>query len=194
MNGLSTWLHRVSTGWVTLVALVGFLLFSTLVLPAQSAHAPGAGDVGSPDTSLLYTPAELYRMAEAYGEEGRAAYVRARWTFDVIFPIVYTAFLATALSRLTRWAFAPGSRWQRANLVPVLGAVFDVLENTATSIVMQRYPLRTPVIAELAPVFTFIKWLFVGGGFVLLLLGIAVGVRRWLRIRGDREPAGAGQG
>jgi hypothetical protein len=179
MNTISVWLHRVSTGLMTLMALAGFLLFSALVLPAQSAHAPGAGDVGSPDTSLIYTPSDLYRMAEAYGEEGRAAYVRARWTFDVIFPVVYTAFLATAISWLTRRAFAPRSLWQRANLVPVLGALFDYLENSATSLVMQRYPLRTPVIDTLAPLFTFTKWLFVGGSFTLLLVaGVAVLWRR----------------
>jgi hypothetical protein len=183
MNTVSTWLHRVSTGWVTLAALVIFFLFSALVLPAQSAHAPGAGDVGSPDTSLVYTPADLYRMAEAYGEAGRAAYVRARWTFDVVFPIVYTAFLVTAISWLTRSAYPTESLWRRAHFVPIAGAIFDYLENSATSFVMARFPVRTPVIDVLAPVFTFTKWMFVGGSFVLLFAVCCVALWRWLQAR-----------
>ena len=171
-------LHRISTGWVTLIALAVFLLFTALVLPSQSAASAGAEGVGSPDTSFFYTPSDLYRMAEAYGPEGRSAYVRARATFDVIWPVVYTAFLATAISWLTRRGFAPGSLWQRANLAPVLGLLFDYLEGIAASIVMLRYPERTAVIDSLVPLFTMAKWLCVGGSFVLLVLVAVVALTR----------------
>jgi len=179
---ISEGLHRVSTGWVALSTMVIFLLFTALVLPRQSASAEaGARDVGSPDTSLYYSREELYRMAEAYGAQGRAAYVRARLTFDVIWPIVYTVFLSTAISWLTARAFKPGSPWRRANLAPVLGALFDYLENLSTSVVMLRFPDRTPVVDMLAPIFTLVKWIFVGGSFVLLFIGLAVGVYRLRR-------------
>jgi len=189
---ISDGLHRFSTGWVALAALVIFLLFSALVLPRQAtadrryaSAETGAGDVGSPDTSLYYSRDELYGMAEAYGAQGRAAYVRARLTFDVIWPLVYTLFLSTAISWLYARAFEPGSAWRRANLAPVLGALFDYLENLSTSVVMLRYPDHTPVVDALAPIFTLIKWIFVGGGFALLLIGLAVGAWRWIRNRSD---------
>ena len=114
----------------------------------------------------------LYRMAEAYGPQGRAEYVRARAAFDVIWPVVYTAFLATAISWLARRAFAPGTLWQRANLVPVLGMLLDYLEGIAASIVMLRYPARTAVVDVLTPLFTLTKWIFVGGSIVLLLVAL----------------------
>jgi len=176
---ISEGLHRVSTGWVALSTMVIFLLFTALVLPRQSEA--GTGEVGSPDTSFYYSREELYRMAEAYGAQGRAAYVRARLTFDVIWPIVYTVFLSTAISWLTARAFKPGSPWRRANLAPVLGALFDYLENLSTSVVMLRFPDRTPVVDMLAPIFTLVKWIFVGGSFVLLFIGLAVGVYRLRR-------------
>ena len=171
-------LHRISTGWVTLLCLAVFLLFMALVLPSQSASSTDTEGVGSPDTSFFYTPDDLYRMADAYGEEGRAAYVRARATFDVIWPVVYTAFLATGISWFARRAFAPGTLWQRANLVPVLGMLLDYLEGVAASIVMLRFPARTAVIDVLAPLFTMAKWLFVGGSFVLLVLVTVVALAR----------------
>ena len=152
---ISDWLRQVSTGWVALAALVIFVLFTALVLPQQASKAARetASD-DSPDTSFFYSPGDLYRMAESYGELGRQAYVRARFTFDLVWPLVYTLFLATAISWVFGRAFAPDSRWQRANLAPLLGALFDYLENLSTSLVMLRFPDQTPVVdISLAEVF-----------------------------------------
>jgi hypothetical protein len=113
----------------------------------------------------------------------RRACVRARFTFDLIWPLVYTLFLGTAISWVFGQAFAPNSRWQWANLVPLLGALFDYLENLSTSLVMLRYPDQTVVVDLLAPLFTDLKWGFLGASFALLLGGILVAVWRWMRQR-----------
>jgi hypothetical protein len=181
---LSGIIHQISTGGVTLVALLVFLLFTTLVLPLVASKAEAEiGDIGSPDLSFYYAAEDLYRMAEAYGEEGRQSYVRGRYTFDLVWPLVYTFFLITALSWLTRKAFALGSVWQQANLVPLLAALFDYLENVSTSIVMLRYPAQTLVLDRIATVFTMLKWLFVSVSFMLLLASVVTGIWLWLRLR-----------
>jgi hypothetical protein len=155
-----------------------------LVLPGQASQAESAsGGVGTPDLSFYYTANDLYQMAEAYGEGGRQEYVRVRFTFDLIWPLVYMAFLCTGISWVFRRAFDPGSLWQRANLIPVWGALLDYLENISTSVVMLRYPSPTAVVDVLAPVFTVVKWIFVGGSFVLLLVGVVVGAVRGFRAR-----------
>lgn len=177
---LSDWILRVSTGEVALSALVIFLLFTVLVLPSQAAPTR-AKNLDLPDTSFYYMAEDLYQMAEAYGEEGRQAYVRARFTFDLIWPLIYTVFLSTGISWVYRRAFTPQSLLQRANMLPLLGALFDYLENISTSVVMMRYPNPTPVVDGLAAGFTMVKWLFVSGSFVLLFIGIAVGAVRWMR-------------
>lgn len=181
-KSISSWLHQVSSTWVTLAALAIFLAFSALVLPAQSERAETyARNAPSPDTSLFYSASDLYDAAQAYGEQGRRAYVRSRFTFDLIWPLVYTGFLSTAISWVYGRAFAAGSWWRLANLVPVLGGLFDVLENISTSIVMLRYPDRTAVVDLLAPIFTLVKWILVGGGFALLLAGVLLGLWLWAR-------------
>ena len=69
LKKISDRLYRVSTGWVTLAALIVFVLFTALVLPGQSAREGSeAAEAGSPDLSLWYAPADLYGMAEACGE------------------------------------------------------------------------------------------------------------------------------
>ncbi len=98
-------------------------------------------------------------------------------------PLVYTAFLGTTISWVYTRTFVPGSRWQRANLAPVLGSLFDYLENLSTSIVMLRYPQQTAILDRLAPVMTMVKWVFVNGSFAILLVGILVGVWGWVRQR-----------
>lgn len=176
---LSTFLRHLTTGRVALLATVIFMLFTALVLPRQAAEAERVtGGAGSPDTSFWYTPTELYQIAEAYGQAGRQAYLKARWTFDLVWPVVYTAFLSLAISWVYRRAFAAESRWQLANLVPIAGMLLDYLENSATSLVMARYPALTPGIAHLAPLFTLTKWVFVNGSFVLLLIGVSAALCR----------------
>ncbi len=179
---LSNWLHKKSSGWLTIAGLVSFALFTALVLPNQAAQAEAhSGGADSPDLSFYYSPEELYQMAEAYGEQGRQGYIRARFTFDLFWPIVYTLFLVTSISWLTRRGFSTNSIWQRANLVPIWAMIFDYLENVSTSLVMFRYPARTPIVDFIAPLFTGVKWILVGGSFVLLLIGIVAAFAAWFK-------------
>ncbi|HOT93193.1 MAG TPA: hypothetical protein PLJ78_14855 [Anaerolineae bacterium] len=179
LHRLSSILHRWATGRVALLATVIFVLFTSLVLPRQAAEAEiTSGGAGSPDTSFWYTPNDLYQMAESYGLAGRQAYLKARWTFDLVWPVVYTIFLSLTISWVFQRAFASENYWQLANLIPVAGMLFDYLENSVTSLVMARYPALTPGIAHLAPLFTLTKWVFVNGSFVLLLIGIVVALWR----------------
>ncbi len=120
-------------------------------------------------------------MAEDYGAEGRAAYIYARFTFDLIFPLAYLFFLTTSISWLLSRGLTETPRWRLLNLFPLAGAVFDYLENISTSLVLGRYPAQTPVIDVMAPVFTLVKWFFVNGSFVLLILGLLLFL--WKRLK-----------
>jgi hypothetical protein len=179
---LSGWLHKISNGWVALAGVIIFLLFTALVLPTQTASQDSEiAEVGSPDLSFYYSAADLYDMAEAYGENGRADYIQARFTFDLVWPLVYTFFLVTSISWVSARAFGAQSNWQMANLAPVLGMLFDYLENTATSLVMWRYPAQTPFVDWLAGVFTALKWVFIMGSFILLFVGVVLAIGGWIR-------------
>jgi hypothetical protein len=178
----SVWIQHVSKGWVAFSALVIFLLFTAIVLPKGSSQAALETNAsGSPDLSLFYSVDELYQMADAYGETGRDAYIRARFTFDLIWPLVYTLFLATAISWLYQKAFTPESLIQRVNLMPVLAGLFDYLENISTSLVMMQFPDRIPLVALLASLFTLVKWILIGSSFVLLMVGAGVGIVRYIK-------------
>ena len=182
LKRFSEWLYQISSGWITITGLVIFLLFSSLVLPRQSAASDSQTDeAGSPDLSLFYSAGDLYQMAESYGEAGRVEYVRVRYTFDVIWPLVYTLFLSTSISWLYGRFMPPSNAWRVVNLAPILAMLLDFLENISTSIVMYRYPQPTSLIAVLAPFFTLYKWLLVAASFVFLVAGIFIAL--WKRFQ-----------
>lgn len=186
LRQVSAGLRRGSNGAVVVACLVAFALFAGLVLPAESERARRySGDAGSPDLSLFYAPADLYRMAEAYGEEGRREYVRARFTFDLAWPLVYGAALVSALSWLSGRAW-PASHWGRlANLVPLAGVLSDYLENVTAALVVYRYPTPTTLAATAAPAFTLLKWSLLALSAVLILVAAAGAL--WRRLKEGRS-------
>lgn len=181
---LSQRLSSLAKGWVVIATVAVFVLFSVLALPRVAAQsAARTSGAAQPDTSFIYSTADLYKMADAFGPAGRQAYILSRLTFDAVFPVVYGIVLIATISWLARKAFPTDHPARLLNLAPALGMLFDYLENSATVIVMARYPLRTPVVDLLAPVFTFAKWVFVGGSFVILLALMAAVGRRWIARR-----------
>ena len=168
----SDWISKKSTSLVTVSMLMLFLVFTATILPIQSEQAKTQSGDTSPDMSFFLTVKELYKIAESYGENGRIAYVRARFTFDLVWPIVYTVFLASGISWLYSRSFVKNPIVQRANLVPVIGMVLDYFENITASTVMLRYPERTPIVDTATVIVTPLKWVFVGGSFLVLFLGL----------------------
>jgi hypothetical protein len=172
--------------WVALAGLALFAAFIVLVLPAQAAAGTFYTSLApAPDTQRWYAAEDLYTAAEAWGEAGRAAYVRARVTFDVVWPLAYGIFLVTGLTWAWARATAPGSRWRRIALLPVLVVLLDYAENVCTATVVARYPARTALLADLAPVFTAAKWFTLSASFLLLGVGLVAAAVVAVRGRGQ---------
>jgi hypothetical protein len=187
LTEISEWMLTNASGRLTLLSVVVFAVFIVWALPTQSAAAETyAAGAGSVDTRLTYSVEDVYRIAEAYGEQGRRAYVQARLTFDVVWPLAYAAFLSLATSWLVQHS-APGKDWlRRLNLLALGGLLFDYLENLTISIVMAAYPGRLDALAQLSAIFTPIKWVLVGSAFVALGLVAGYWIAGRLRSAGSK--------
>ena len=164
----SSFLYRHLNWKILVLSVVVMILFMVFVLPREAERAAEViGSGQSPDTSIFYTPTDLYRMAQAYGPEGRAYYIRSRFTFDVAWPMVYTFFLVSTLTAVLRRLKAK-HRWKLVNVLPFGAMLLDFGENSLASVVFYRYPLATPVIAHMTPAFTLSKWAAIGICFILL--------------------------
>lgn len=182
MKRLSNFFYKLSAGWLVIAMLVVFALFMIFVMPVFSAKAAQySNGLPSPDTSLFYSGSDLYTMAQGYGQAGRDSFINIRWTLDLLFPLVYTAFFITTTSWFLRRITPLSSKLRMLNLVPLAGFVFDLLENGATSVVMIRFPANAPIAQAFAPVFTPIKWIAVFAAFLLLIICLFVWIIRRLR-------------
>ncbi|MBV1758311.1 MAG: hypothetical protein KMY55_10785 [Dethiosulfatibacter sp.] len=164
VNDFSEWMNRKYKTTYLVISLIIFTLFMIAVLPNVSETTKEiTGTNISPDTSFFYTSQKLYDIAESYGEAGRAYYIRSRFSFDIVWPIVYLFFLVTMMTFLFNSSL---------HLIPFLGVFFDFLENLGASYVMFRYPLDTGFIATITPIFTLLKWIFIYISFGLILAGL----------------------
>lgn len=171
----SEWCYqKTGSGWL-LFSTILFTLFLVFVLPAQAGQTEAySAQTGNPDTSFFYSRQQLFDMAEDYGEAGRQSYVQARFSFDLIFPLVYTFFLITSISWLLQRSPQRQYIDQRVNLLPMGALILDLLENICAAAVMAAYPARLPVFAWLAMIFTPAKWILVGINFLMLLVALVL--------------------
>ena len=188
LSNISEFIYKYSNGWISLGSFVLFLLFSILVLPAQASKTEVfSGDSGTPDQSFYYSSEDLHRMAESYGLEGRSSYIQARFTFDLIWPILYTLFLTTSISWVYARILSMDNNLRIVNLLPCLGMLFDYLENIFAALIMYRYPLPTSIIDILTPIFTMLKWLMISCSFFVLILGLLILSWNWYQRKSVKQ-------
>jgi hypothetical protein len=177
MQRISQYFYSKSSFWVFLITLALFVMFMFVVLPSESSRSDEVlGSAPSPDTSFYYSKDDLYQIAEEYGQKGRLYYLDSRISFDIIWPLVYTFFLINAISWLLDKTILEGSKLRLLNLTPLAGILLDYLENATNMVVMFRFPQPTDILANLAGVITSLKWVFVGGSFLILIFGVVLWV------------------
>jgi hypothetical protein len=164
-----------------ILSLLIFMSFIIFILPQEAAKSEAFGLMESIDTSFIYTADDLYRIADGYGEEGRAFYIRQRFTFDLIWPVAYTQFLLIASAY-----FYKKTKLLKASYLlyaSLIAAGFDYLENIMASIVLFRFPQTTPIIADMTGIMTLLKWSTLSVSFLILIFLMVVGTVTQLKQR-----------
>lgn len=156
--------EKVNGTW-TIVSLVIFGLFMAFVLPYFAGLTSQYGD--GFDTMFSFDLSSYYSVRTNYGEVGRRLYIILRWTFDVVWPIVYTFFYVMCIGYFGKKA--QDKIGYRFLLVPAVAVLFDFLENTFATIFMASYPDSARVALTALIVSSMIKWLFVGLSFVVIV-------------------------
>lgn len=185
--------------WKSILSLFALqMLFNLIILPAGSGS--DAHGLPILDLQLWYTPQYAYEVIGAYTPELRQAAALTRLTLDIIYPLVYGLLLALLLVVTFRRAFpatdasARRTTTQRRNLIngetalsqervlrrinrdfivfiPWFGVLFDYLENVSLATMYLNYPVELILVAWSSTVFSALKWIFIGAGFVLALIG-----------------------
>ena len=109
-----------------------------------------AGEL-QPDVRLGYSPSTLYRLLDAYGEEGRREFRRLLLA-DMVFPVIYAVLLYSLADLL-----ASDSMRGIAQGAAIAGAALDYVENVSLLVVVRRFPSRSNAGAKIAAVSTSLK-------------------------------------
>ena len=110
----------------------------------------------------------LYQIRDDYGSEGRLYYVIIRFTFDIIWPIVYFLFLASFTGFLTKH-LKNSSEHRYINYLPILAIALDYLENILASIFMLSHPYQLDLLVFLIIVVSINKWAWISFSFIQII-------------------------
>ncbi len=182
MHNLSRILLRWSTAWSLLAATTVYALFLATVMPAQSAASRVyAGNWGAPDRQFHYTADEFYAAVSIWGDAGRAGYIEFRLGLDIVWALAYTAFLVFAIGLAAKRAFDVSDRRRLLILVPLVTLLLDYGENALGIFLVGQYPVRHDAIAALAALVTAGKWSTLVLSHVVLVIVLALALRRRVR-------------
>lgn len=162
---MKAFLERKINWWVVIISTLVFALFIAIVLPRVSAYTEEAvGGLGSPDTSFFYSGSALFDFAESYGQQGRRTYIFLRWTFDVVWPLVYMMFLLSLTVQLVKGLRV---KWvHHLYWLPIIATAFDYLENSLATLVMLLFSTRWLWLGTLTSIASTLKWATLSLAFV----------------------------
>lgn len=175
-------LYKRVNWMVVIVSIILFSLFIAVVLPKVSLYTDEVvGGLGSPDTSFYYNGYDLYQFAESYGEDGRHNYVLLRWTFDVVWPLVYLFFL---LSLSVQLAKPFKNKWvNKVYWLSILATAFDFFENIVVTIFMIVFPAKLYWLGTIASIGTMFKWILLCLAFAAVTILLVAYIIRLIYLR-----------
>jgi len=172
-------LSRISTIPTLIITCVIFVSFISFVLPRQKAAVEMyTREEGSPGLCFFPKPETVYEMAEAYGSEGRSAYIKALLVYDFAWPLVYSFFYLVCIH--LSLGYAHSQKVARLSSVALLPGLLDWTENFLSIVLLAAYPERMDATAWLMAVTTCLKWITMGAASCLLFYGLAAAPVRYI--------------
>ncbi|GEM_PF-595247 len=161
MKKIVKFVNRISNIPMLIISLVLFVSFVGYFLPNHKAESGKfMGVAGTLDLKFFPTPDYIYEAAGDYGEEGRAVYIKSKFTIDAAWPFVFTLLYLVFINLSLGYVHGTkGAPWSVFALT-TLG--FDYLENILAAVVMSAYPSRLDFMTWILSFTTCLKWISMG--------------------------------
>jgi hypothetical protein len=177
MKKLSNFFYTQANGYFVLGFLALQFTFSGVILPYFQKQFDPELNRGLMDLSFGFTSEKGYSIIESYGENGRKVYLFVESFVDILYPITYTiAFilLVSFLFKKNGW----NQKLAVLNILPILGMLFDMLENFGIIQMLRNFPEKVDFWATFASNSGLVKWFFAGITVLMALSGlIAWGIK-----------------
>ena len=145
------------------------IIFVLVILPG--ATSSDTHDLPILDLQFGYTPQRAYEIIAAYPPELLRSAAIGRLTVDMVYPLVYGLLLSFLLILTFRRAFPESEFADFVIFIPWGSVLGDYLENICLSIMYFSYPAELLSLAWVASIFTAAKWILIGVGYMLVLVG-----------------------
>lgn len=151
------------------VTMAVYLLMLLVTIPSVQTYAP--------DTALFdlsptgYTHSQALSLLETLGQDGRNTYLFPQLAVDFIYPGLF----AICFSLMFVWVYSKrirsDSKFFYLAALPVLGGIFDYLENILIIRMIMTFPDVSKGLVSVASGFTLLKSAFSTASFLMLILG-----------------------
>jgi hypothetical protein len=152
MENIIAWFFRVTSIRLILVMSIVYLVFPLYLLP----NIINSGAVGPLDLLFWYNHETLYQMVSGYSDTIRVRYLVGLTTVDVAYPIYYGTSLALIIALILKKLYLPFSR--KIIFIPYIAVLFDLTENSLIVFLLNAYPEKYILIADIAGYATATKW------------------------------------
>ena len=179
LTGASKFFYQKSNFITAILATVIFIGYLLLVMMDKGAGFEVAdSNIRSLGTSFGFDQVDVIAFLSIRSDEMVTAYITFNQVWDVLFGVIYGLMYVVWVSVL----FKPiCDKVGRLNLVPVLQVIFDWLENYELVLLAHQY-LSDGMIsasnANLASVFSMLKWACSGLTYTFILIGIILMIMR----------------
>lgn len=171
MRAFYSFLNRISTIPVLILAAIVFACFIVYFLPMQkAATAHYTATAGSVGLSFSPTPDTVYEWAGEYGPEGRQAFIKTWLTYDLFWPLSFTTLYLVFIGITMRYVHGPKA--SRLCALAIVTLLMDYLENILAIIIMIWYPARLEALAWGLTGANALKWMSMGAVSLLFAYGL----------------------
>ena len=122
------------------------------------------------DVRFGYNIDQVTELFKEMGENGRAAYFIILSKTDMIYPIIYGSFLILLIAFLLDKIYPHSNKILLFLIFPIVGMVFDYLENFNTLYLLNKFPNITTEEVTFGSLMTQLKWVFILFSIALIVI------------------------
>ena len=189
LTAVSTWMRKLANWKALLVTGALFAVSAAALFASNLAFAiPSVTDACGqppPDMRFFTSGDQVHQFLTDCGWSGRAAYENMQIA-DLFYPTISGLFLACAIAIALTGLIRPDSRVIALAAIPLVGSIFDYLENAAAWVTMTTYPQDSGLVTDLLgvasigkQVFTWASWLILCAAATMTAIRLCRG--RYLR-------------
>ena len=176
IRAISDWLYRYTNRYTIVPVAILFLLHVFVILPGESdvdRIVGTGGGILQYFRWFIYSPDDFYRVLTEIGADGRQAFIDHRIIKANIFIFSIGSFFSIVSGALLLQSTGDANPLRRLNVIGLIPAFCDVVENHVQMLLVSVYPERYDGVVIIITTFTAVKWITLFAS-TLIFLGAAI--------------------